>query len=80
MERESSTKKCELVQLEVFNLQENNIIELPLVFSTPKLPVASESVTHQKDVDRWPHLKGVTVTEINANFGLLIGRFRTARS
>ena len=44
MERESSTRKCELVQLEVLDLEEENFIELPLVFSTPKLPVASESV------------------------------------
>ena len=73
MERESSTRKCELVQLEVFDLEEENFIELPLVFSTPKLPVASESVPHQEDVDRWPHLKGVTVAEINADVGLLIG-------
>ena len=73
MERESSTRKCELVQLEVFDLEEENFIELPLVFSTPKLPVASESVPRQEDVDRWPHLKGVTVAEINADVGLLIG-------
>ena len=49
------------------------MIELPLVFSTPKLPVSSESVLRQEDVDRWPHLKGVTVAEINADVGLLIG-------
>ena len=61
------------MQLEVFDLEEENFIELPLVFSTPKLPVASESVPRQEDVDRWPHLKGVTVAEINADVGLLIG-------
>lgn len=59
--------------MEVFDLEENNFIELPLVFSTPKLPVASESVPRQEDVDRWPHLKGVRVAEINADVGLLIG-------
>ena len=32
MERESSTRKCELVQLEVFDLEEETFIELPLVF------------------------------------------------
>ena len=73
MERESSTRKCGLVQLEVFDLEEENFIELPLVFSTPKLPVASESVPRQEDVDRWPHLKGVTLVEITADVGLLIG-------
>ena len=72
-ERESRTRKCELVQLDVFDLEEENFIELPLVFSIPKLPLASESVPRQDDVDRWPHLKGVTVAEINADVGLLIG-------
>ena len=32
MERVSSTRKCELVQLEVFDLEEEIFIELPLVF------------------------------------------------
>ena len=73
MERENSTKKSALVQLEVFDFDENNFIELPLVFSAPKLPIASESIPSQDDVDRWPHLKGIHVTGIEANVGLLIG-------
>ena len=73
MERENSTKASSLVQLEVFDLDENNFIELPLVFSTPVLPVSSESVPRQEDVDRWPHLKGVRIAEIDARVGLLIG-------
>ena len=73
MERESSTRKRELVQLEVFDLEKEIFIELLLVFSTPKIPVASESVPRQEVVYRWPHLKGVTVAEINADAGLLIG-------
>ena len=43
------------------------------MFSTPKLPVASESIPHQDDVDRWPHLQGIHVAEIVGNVGLLIG-------
>ena len=70
MKRENSTKRSALVQLEVFDFDENNFIELPLVFSTPKLPIASESIPSQDDVDRWPHLKGIHVTEIEANVGL----------
>jgi len=72
-ERESSMRRCELVQLEVFDLEEDNFIELPMVFSTPNLPVGSESIPCQEDVDKWPHMKGVTVTEINADVGLLVG-------
>ena len=32
-----------------------------------------QSVPRQDDVDRWPHLKGVKIAEINADVGLLIG-------
>ena len=72
MEGENSTKASSLIQLEVFDLDENNFIELPLVFSTPVLPISSESVPRQ-DVDRWPHLKGIRIAEIDACVGLLIG-------
>ena len=73
MERGNSTKASSLVQLEVFDLDENNFIELPLVFSTPVLPVSSVSVPRQEDVDIWPHLKGIHIAEIDARVGLLIG-------
>ncbi|XP_067047856.1 uncharacterized protein [Acropora muricata] len=73
MERENSKKASSLVQLEVFDLDENNFIELPLVFSTSVLPISSECVPRQEDVDRWPHLKGIRIAEIDARVGLLIG-------
>ena len=44
MERENSMKASSLVQLEVFDLDENNFIELPLVFSTPVLPISFRRV------------------------------------
>ena len=74
MERENSTKASSLVQLEVFDLDENNFIELPMLFSTPVLPISSESVPCHEDVDRWPDLKGIRIAEIYARVGLLIGQ------
>ena len=73
MERENNTKASSLIPLEVFDLDENNFIELPLVFSTPVLPISSESIPRQEDVDRWSHLKGIRIAELNARVGLLIG-------
>ena len=73
IERENSSKESALVHLEVFDLHEDNFVELPLVFSTRKLPVAADSIPCQADVDRWPHLKGIRVAEIDAHVGLLIG-------
>jgi len=43
------------------------------VFSTPALPISSENIPSQDDVDRWPHLKGIRIAEIGAHVGLLIG-------
>ena len=43
------------------------------MFSTPVLPISSESVPRQEDVDRWSHLKGIRIAEIDARVGLLIG-------
>ena len=43
------------------------------MFSTAKLPVSAESIPCQEDVDRWPHLRGIRISEIDANVGLLIG-------
>ena len=73
MEGENSTKVSSLVQSEVSDLDENNFIELPLVFSLPVLPISSESVPRQEDVDRWPHLKGIRIAELDARVSLLIG-------
>ena len=70
--RKQRTKASFLVQLEVLDLDENNFIELPLVFSAPVLPISSESVPRQEDVDRWPKLKRIRIAEIDARVGLLV--------
>ena len=63
LERENSWRTSSLIQLEVFKLDENNFIELPLVFSTPVLPISSESVPRHDDDDRWPHLKVIGIAQ-----------------
>ena len=69
-ERESASR---VVSLQVMDLEEDNAVELPCVFTRPKLPVAVENGAQQEDVDRWPHLAGIRITRIDANVGLLIG-------
>ena len=41
------------------------------MFSTPVLPISSESVPRKEDVDRFPHLKRIRIAEIDARVGLL---------
>ena len=73
METSNQTIKCSLVNLEVSDLSEENLIELPMVYSTPSLPVSSDTIGMQEDVNRWPHLKGIKMEGIELEVGLLTG-------
>ena len=73
MEKEISKAESHVVSLEVFDLEEENMVELPFVFTRPKLPVSTESIASQDDINRWPHLAGIDIPRIQANVGLLIG-------
>ena len=57
----------------MFDLEEENRVELPTVFSVKSLPVSAEDVPKQDDVDRWPHLRGIQVSELDVPTGLLVG-------
>ena len=71
--KQSCVTECLVLNLEVFDLEENNFVELPTVFSTPQLPVNHDSIPQQEDVNNFPHLKGIKIAKINAPSGLLIG-------
>ena len=59
LQQEDQTTRCNMMSLVVFDLDEENLVELPIVFSTERLPVSESSISLQKDVDRWLHLKDV---------------------
>jgi len=73
MQTTNEAIECSLVNLEVSDLSDHNVIELPKVYSRPSLPVSTDAIGTQEDVNRWPHLKGITVPNIEAQIGLLIG-------
>ena len=64
---------CALFSLEVFDLEENNFVELPTVFSVPGLPVSKESIPRQEDVTTFPYLRDIQIPTMNTEVGLLIG-------
>ncbi|XP_068738205.1 uncharacterized protein, partial [Montipora capricornis] len=72
MQTSSQSIECSLVNLEVSDLIEQNQIELPMVYSTPSLPVSNDTIGTQEDVNRWPHLEG-KMQSIESEVGLLIG-------
>ena len=61
LESENSRTDCCVVSLEVLDLDEENLTELPVVFTKTRLPVTTESIASQEDVDKWPYLSGVKV-------------------
>ena len=69
----NEANECSLINQEVTDLSDHNVIELPMVYSRPSLPVSTNAIGTQEDVNRWSHLKGITVPKINAEIGLLIG-------
>ena len=73
MEREDSKTDCRVVALEVQDLDEDHLFELPVVFTRPSLPVTTESVANQQDIEKWRHLSEVKIPNIDADVGLLIG-------
>ena len=66
-------RKCQQVALQVYDLEERNCVELPEVFSCPKLPVSANDTRQQSDVDRLQHLEGIQLTSIYSDVDLLIG-------
>ena len=67
--------ECVMANLDVMDLDENIMIEVPNAFSLKKLNVSLESITKQEDVDNWSYLHGVKVPRAptNQDVGLLIG-------
>ena len=61
-----------LVNLKVSDLSNHNVIELPVVYSRPSPPVSMNAIGTQ-GFSRWPHLTEITVPNIEAEIGLLIG-------
>ena len=73
MQRTNEAIECSLINLEVSDLSDLNVIELPMVYSRPIPPVSTNAIGTQEDANRWLHLKGITVPDIEAEIGLLIG-------
>ena len=69
----SNPIECSVVRLEIFDLDNQNCVELPNVHSTQNLPIRPECIGKQEDVERWPHLRGISIPHIDAEIGLLIG-------
>ena len=74
IETDSIPLSCRRVNLEVIDMAEVNMVELPEVLTKDKLNVSTDCVSSQDDVDRWPHLSNIKVPKvIRSEVELLIG-------
>ena len=58
--------------LVISDLDENVFIELPALYTKPEIPVSKVDIPIQADVDKWPHLRGVHLPDVDTDIGLLI--------
>ena len=42
------------------------------MYTRLEIPVSKEDIPTQSDVDRWPHLSGAYLPEVDAEIGLLV--------
>ena len=73
LESAESSIRCSVTKLEICDLDEDHLVEVSNVFSVRALPVSVDNIARQRDVDRWEHLRGIHVREMNSEIGLLIG-------
>ena len=58
--------------LVISDLDENNFIALPVLYTRTEMPVTKDDIPTQEDVDLWPHLGGVYLPNVRAEISPLI--------
>ena len=75
IEKDCNLTSCHRVCLEIMDMNEINMVELPEVLTKEKLNISTDGIACQDDLNRWSHLSGIQVPErINAEVELLIGQ------
>ena len=59
IEKNCNPTSCHGVCLEITDMDEINMIELPVVLTKEKLNISTDGVACQHDVNRWFHLLGI---------------------
>lgn len=62
-----------LTGLEISEWGKTNFIELPEVYTQESIPVSRSNIPRQQDIEKWEHLNAVSIPELDAEVGLLIG-------
>ncbi len=73
MGQERPVKSYELTGLEVGSIDGNVYIDLPKVYTQPKIPVSKDNLLTHDDLEKWPYLREIELDRINADIEILIG-------
>lgn len=73
MGQEKLVSTFKLSGLEVSALTENAYLKLPDVYTQKSIPITKDSIPKEEDIRKWPYLKEVELSLIDASIGLLIG-------
>ena len=71
LERKNSSVFSNLVR-ELFVSDLDEYVRLPILYARPEIPVSSDEVSTQGDIDQWPHFQGVFIPRVHAEVGLLV--------
>ena len=75
LEKANSQTETLIVSLQVSDIEDKNVVELPVVYARPQLPVNMSCMGQPEDIGRWKHFQDVTFPHINAHeVQLLIGQ------
>ena len=73
LEKKNSRVESYLIRdLVVSDLEENDLVSLPALYTRPEIQVCEEDIPTQEDVDQWPYLGGVFIPHVDTEIGLLI--------
>ncbi|XP_052697355.1 uncharacterized protein LOC128175621 [Crassostrea angulata] len=73
---QQKTENCYILSgLEITDVNGDNPIDLPPIYTQPELPVSRKDIISLEDLQRWPHLRDIHIDRIpiDSDIGLLIG-------
>ena len=75
LEKKNSETETLIVNLEVSNMSNETVLELPEVYARPHLPININNMGRSEDLNGWEHLRDVEIPKVDADkVTLLIGQ------
>ena len=63
----------EVKKIIVCDIAETHTVEMPALYSKDRIPVTKQQIPSNEDITVWQHLGDITLPQVSADIGLLIG-------